>query len=263
MRHNGVQYLLEGCRLMRVAQLKRYFVIPLLLNILLFSVFIWFSVHYYAEFNQWAISFLPDWLQWLSWLMWIIFAIAYFFLVSYLFTVVATFVASPFNSFLSEKVICHYQHQVVENEDVFWLAILKEIPRSLRREWQKLFYYLPRAILLFICFFIPVINFFVPIAWFLFNAWMFSLQYADYAVENQKQAFYITRQGLREELPGTLGFGIAISLITLLPILNLIIMPIAVAGASAMWLQQTSYGRLTKNSGKLDEKMTEDIAKES
>jgi CysZ protein len=57
---------------------------------------------------------------------------------------------------------------------------MKDIPRIMKREWQKLAWYLPRAIVLLILYFIPGIGQTVaPVLWFLFSAWMLAIQYCD------------------------------------------------------------------------------------
>lgn len=57
----------------------------------------------------------------------------------------------------------------------------------MKREWQKLAWYLPRAIVLLILYFIPGIGQTVaPVLWFLFSAWMLAIQYCDYPFDNHK-----------------------------------------------------------------------------
>ena len=53
--------------------------------------------------------------------------------------------------------------------------IIKDIPRALWREVQKILYYLPRAIGLLIIGLIPVVNLVAAVLWFLFNSWMMAL----------------------------------------------------------------------------------------
>ncbi len=58
---------------------------------------------------------------------------------------------------------------------------MKDIPRIMKREWQKLARYLPRAIVLLLLYFIPGVGQTVaPVLWFLFSAWMLAIQYCDY-----------------------------------------------------------------------------------
>lgn len=58
---------------------------------------------------------------------------------------------------------------------------MKDVPRIMKREWQKFAWYLPRAIVLLILYFIPGIGQTIaPVLWFLFSAWMLAIQYCDY-----------------------------------------------------------------------------------
>lgn len=66
------------------------------------------------------------------------------------------------------------------------------------REWQKLKYYLPKAIGCLILFFIPVIGQTVaPLAVALLCAWMAAIQYCDYPYDNHKIRFEIMRDDLK------------------------------------------------------------------
>jgi uncharacterized protein involved in cysteine biosynthesis len=72
---------------------------------------------------------------------------------------------------------------------------MKDIPRIMKREWQKLAWYLPRAIVLLLLYFIPGIGQTVaPVLWFLFSAWMLAIQYCDYPFDNHKVPFKTMRE---------------------------------------------------------------------
>lgn len=104
------------------------------------------------------------------------------------------------------------------------------------REWRKLMYYLPRALLLLALYFVPGIGQTVaPVLWFLFSAWMLAIQYCDYPFDNHKVSFADMRRALRQHKTDNLQFGALVSLFTMIPILNLVILPVAVCGATAMW----------------------------
>ena len=58
--------------------------------------------------------------------------------------------------------------------------------------------YLPRAVVLFILYFVPGIGQTVaPVLWFLFSAWMLAIQYCDYPFDNHKVPFKEMRTALR------------------------------------------------------------------
>ncbi|MGS9121492.1 EI24 domain-containing protein, partial [Salmonella enterica subsp. enterica serovar Infantis] len=60
------------------------------------------------------------------------------------------------------------------------LGIMKDVPRIMNREWQKLAWYLRLSIVLLILYFIPgIVITFASVLWFLFSDWMLSIQYCD------------------------------------------------------------------------------------
>jgi len=125
------------------------------------------------------------------------------------------------------------------------ISLIKDLPRILKRELQKLANYLLWAIPILLSYFIPVIGQSVtPIVWFLFTAWQINIQYADYAFDNHKVSYARMCQLLKQHKADNLLFGILISFFTMVPLLNLIIMPIAVCGATAMWVDRYRHQAL-------------------
>ena len=64
-----------------------------------------------------------------------------------------------------------------------------EVPRALFRELRKVLYYVPMAVGVLILTIVPLFNAFAPLAWFLLGAWMMSLQFVDYPMDNHRLAF--------------------------------------------------------------------------
>ncbi len=115
---------------------------------------------------------------------------------------------------------------------------MKDVPRMLNREWQKLWYSLPKFVGLFLLSFIPVIGqTIIPVLTFLFTCWMMAIQYCDYPFDNHKISFGIMKNALGERRSQSLTFGALITLCTALPIVNLVIIPVAVCGATVMWVE--------------------------
>lgn len=115
------------------------------------------------------------------------------------------------------------------------ISLSKDILISFNSELGKLLYFGLRAIPLLILFIIPGINLVAPFFWFLFGAWMLAHEYMDYPMANHGQPFSQQRLILRRQRPMLFGFGTAILIMTLIPIVNFIAMPAAVAGATLMW----------------------------
>lgn len=233
---NNTYYLLDGFKLILQPGLKRFVIIPLLINILLFIGLFFLAIHFFNEFNHWLILHLPSWLYWLGSLLWLIFFIGFFLAFLYTFTTLANFIAAPFNSILAEKVEWFLTGKSLAKQSA--LTLVKDIPRIITRQFSIIGFYLPRACLLLILFFIPLVQLVAPVLWFVFNAWFMTLQYVDYPTDNHRIPLSKVRQRLQRKRWPALSFGVSVLLLTMVPLLNCFVMPAAVAGATKMWLKE-------------------------
>lgn len=234
---SGIHYFAQGWRLMSLPGIRRFVVIPLLVNIVLMGGAFWWLFTRMGDWITRLMSTIPDWLQWLSYLIWPLAVISILLVFSYLFSTLANFIAAPFNGLLAEQLEARLTGKVLPDSGV--MGMMKDIPRIMTREVQKLAYYLPRALVLLLLYLIPGIGQTVaPVLWFLFSAWMLAIQYCDYPFDNHKVGFATMRQALRSHKFSNLQFGALISLFTLIPFLNLVVMPVAVCGATALWVDR-------------------------
>ncbi|KEA50137.1 sulfate transporter [Mangrovibacter sp. MFB070] len=241
---SGIFYFSQGWKLITAPGIRRFVFMPLLVNIVLMgAAFGWL----FTRLDQWIpalLSHVPNWLQWLSYLLWPLAVISILLIFGYFFSTIANWIAAPFNGLLAEQLEARLTGNTPP--DAGLLDIAKDVPRIMKREWQKLAWYLPRAIVLLLLYLIPGIGQTVaPVLWFLFSAWMLSIQYCDYPFDNHKVPFKEMRVALRKRKVMNMQFGGLVSLCTLVPVLNLVIMPVAVCGATAMWVDQyrTKHGR--------------------
>ena len=118
---------------------------------------------------------------------------------------------------------------------------MKDVPRMLNREWQKLWYSLPKFVGLFLLSFIPVIGqTIIPVLTFLFTCWMMAIQYCDYPFDNHKISFGIMKNALGEKTHTKPDIWSINHPCTALPIVNLVVIPVAVCGATVMWVEKLS-----------------------
>jgi len=226
---------MEGFRLIRRPGLRRFVLVPLLVNILLFGGLLWAAVGWVQAASRYLMGYLPDWLDWLSILLWPLFVTLALLLVFYTFSTVANFIASPFNGLLAEAVEKQLRGEVLETG---WMDVVRDIVPSLMSELRKLVYFLLRAVPLGILFLIPGPNIAAPFLWLLFSAWMLTIQYIDYPMANHRLFFNEQRRRLRMRPLLALGFGATALLFTLVPVINFLVMPVAVAGATALWAKE-------------------------
>ncbi|WAG78185.1 sulfate transporter CysZ [Metapseudomonas furukawaii] len=233
----GPQYLGEGLKLVLRPGLRLFVLLPLTVNLLLFAALIGFAIQ---EFSGWVDALmptLPDWLGFLQYLIWPLFVLLVLVLVFFTFTLLANIIAAPFNGFLAEKV-----EVVVRGTDDFpafsWGELLAMIPRTMGREMRKLAYFLPRAGALLILSFVPGVNLLATPLWIIFGIWMMAVQYIDYPADNHKLGWNEMLAWLREKRWQSLGFGGITYLALMIPFVNVVMMPAAVAGATLFWVRE-------------------------
>ena len=236
----GFGYALKGMQIITRAEIRRFVIVPLSINIALFSLAI---VVLFTMFNQWMQSLLPDFPDWLSWLedwimwiLWPLFASMILFVVFYSFTFIANLIAAPFNSVLAEKVEFMIKGQPLEQTPAY--PVMATIKKSLSSEIKKLFYLLKWSIAILILSFIPGINIIAPPLWIIFGAWMLALEYLDYPMGNHGFYFKDINKQAASKKSLSFGFGCGAFLLTSIPIINFLAMPAAVSGATALYVNQ-------------------------
>ncbi|MEM6580696.1 MAG: sulfate transporter CysZ [Pseudomonadota bacterium] len=238
----GARYLGRGASMLKHPSLRLFVMVPLAINILIFGGLIYFGLGYLSSLiDQW-LSKIPEWLEFIKWIIWPIVWLTIGLVTGYLFTAVALIIASPFNALLAEKA-----EELVTGKQVGSLeglgAALMAVPRGMVREVSKLIYYVPMAIFVLILSFIPVINFAAPLLWFLLGAWMMSIQYVDYPMDNHQLSFADVKEAVRSRRISSLGFGGVVALCTSIPVVNFFVVPAAVVGATLLWCEELAVKR--------------------
>jgi CysZ protein len=231
MKRINTFYLLQGYKMLAHKKLRKFVTIPLGINILVFTSLVAISIHQFNHLVNWIDSLIPHWLRWLDFFLWIIFAVAIIFAITYTFTILANLIAAPFNSLLAEKTTELLTHNQIQ-QDTSLSDILKEIPRTMKHELQKIWYYIPRALLCLLLFLIPAIQAIAPFTWFLFSSWMMSIEYLDIPLDNRRLGFREVRTALMQRKIPTIKFGMTVMVASAIPILNFLVMPAAVVGAA-------------------------------
>jgi CysZ protein len=236
----GFRYPFAGFKLLSKPGVRLYVAIPLVINTLLFAAAIIYGAHQLGalvDIIEARVSGWWEWLEWLLWLLWPLFIAFSLVFIFFGFTLCANLLAAPFNGFLAAAVEQHLTGQQLESG-----GGLKELPKefaaAITGELRKLGYFLPRAVALGLLFLVPLINILAPVLWLLFGAWMLALEYLDFALGNHGMTFPRQRAILSQRRFLGLGFGTAVLLVTALPIINFIAVPMAVAGATKLWVDE-------------------------
>lgn len=242
---SGSQYLSAGLKLVLSPGLRLFVLLPLAINLILFVALIGFAVRQFSGWLDSLMGSLPSWLSFLDFLLWPLFVVLLLMMVFFTFTLLANIIAAPFNGFLAEKV-----EVVVRGEDTFppfsWNELLAMVPRTLKRELRKLSYFLPRAIGLLILSLIPGLNLIATPLWLLFGVWMMAVQYIDYPCDNNKVSWDDMLAWLRAKRWQSLGFGGITYVALLIPFVNILMMPAAVAGATLFWVREDGASSMVK-----------------
>lgn len=234
---SGFGYFFYGLELAMKPGIRQFVLLPLLANILLVGGALFYLFSHLDSWISHLMGQLPEFLSWLSYLLWPLLVLTILATFSYFFSTLANFIAAPFNGLLAEKVEQQLTQQ--KSSESGLLSTIKDTPRILAREWRKLLYVLPKAIGLFLLLLIPALGQTLgPILWFAFTAWILAIQYCDYPFDNHKVSFDDMRYNLKQKQGKAYSFGALVSIFTTIPILNLFVMPIAVCGATAMWVSE-------------------------
>ncbi len=236
----GLTHFLRGFRLLAAPGVRLWVIIPLLLNLTLFIALTMYAMQQFESLMAWLLNYLPGWLEFIAWLFRILFGLLLAVCYAYTFSLVGNLLASPFYGLLANAVYIKLSGREDEAPLTFktasaiaWQAFVREV--------QKLGYFLPRLVgVLLLCLilsFIPLINFAVPAIVFLWGAWSLALQYLDYPADINNVNFKTVRQRAGSDKSLSFTFGSIVLLGSSVPLVNLLVMPAAVAGATSLWIE--------------------------
>jgi len=239
----GPTYLAKGFSMITQPGIRGYVVMPLLINILLFGGLLWYG---YAQFNpliESAMSWVPGWLDFLRWIIWMVVIVLTTIIVFFTFTPFANIVAAPFNAIMAEKI-----EEKLTGKDINSGKSLMTIAKdSIISQIGKLIYIVLWSIGLLLFSLIPVINIIAPFLWVIFGSWLLSLEYLDYPMGNNDLTFKEQKASLKQRKSLAMGFGGSVMIITTIPLVNFLAIPVAVAGATVMWVEQLNKNQALTN----------------
>jgi CysZ protein len=249
--YQGGPYVLKGLKLIFSKGYRRYAIIPLMINISVFFGLYWLGLHWFWQIFHDTTIALPSWLSWLApvlnffgpfvfWIAFICVGIAMLLTLGSISSVIASILASPFNSYLVEKIV--FQENKAKQST--FMTVMQE---AIIRELQKMIYYIPRLILVFFIFalfyFIPVVNLVGSALFFIFSSWLLSFEYLDYSAESNNIKFKDYKKWLKSHRKLTYSFGITSMGLASIPLLNFLSMPASVAGGALLWLDHASSAK--------------------
>ena len=240
---DGTAYLFRGLPLLKEKGIWPWAVVPFVINVLLLGFLGWTSVRWIGGMIDGWLAGLPDWLSWLSTLLNFVLIAAVILGVFQIFTLMANLIAAPFNGFLSAAI----EEKLTGRRPETGMTLWQEGVVTFKNELGKLWFLLTRAALVallsIVLFVIPGLNALLPAVWFLFGAYMLSLEYMDYPMGNHGLSFKEKRKILARNRGMSLGFGAITTFLTTIPLINLLIIPTAVAASTLAWVERLRHTR--------------------
>ncbi|MEX2961250.1 sulfate transporter CysZ [Microbulbifer sp. TYP-18] len=255
---HGAHALVRGAQLLTQRELRPFIIVPLLINLVLFIALTALmlsqlsglvdylrSLLTHTPVDTESMSWWRAWMataaawaamvfQWLAWLIAIAVVLMFLFIYGYAFGIITNIIAAPFNGLLAEKVEELLTGRAPPSEPLH-----RMVWRTLGRELRKLGYFLGWGILIFIVALLTSWTVFLPAALgALWGAWCMAIQYVDYPLDNHQRPFQEVKSVLMRRKLTTLGFGGTVMLAKMVPVLNIFVMPAAVAGGTALWVER-------------------------
>lgn len=229
--HLSAACLLRGLRMLAKPGVRHLVGIPLLINLVLYGMALAGGIYYFSAFVDWLV---PAWLDFLRWLLWPLFGLSFLIIVYFTFTMLANLVGAPFYGRLAENTIVLLKGRSAPVAEV---SLGKALVSDSLSEAKRLLYFLTRAVPLLILFLIPGLNLIAPLLWLAFSAWFLALEYMAYPLEVHGYRFDEQRRIARKLPFGVLSFGGLVTLGLTIPVLNVLMPPAAVIGATLYLLE--------------------------
>ncbi|MCO6440021.1 MAG: sulfate transporter CysZ [Nitrococcus mobilis] len=243
---HGITYVPQGFRLLTAQGLRRFVLLPIAVNVLVFAGLLWWGAEWFHTLLLWLLppaipsehsgalgqllTFLEGTIRWLLWPLFLLAAVVVMF---YTFTALANLIGSPFNSLLSARVEQHATG-APPLQGPKGKAFLAEAIEAIMDELRKIVYFALLGIPLLVLFIIPVVQVVAPFLWGLYGAWIIALEYGDYPLGNRGIPFREQRRITHQHRLLHLGFGAGVLCMTIIPFVNLVAMPTAVIGATLL-----------------------------
>lgn len=240
---DAVGYFLNAWKMARAPGMRRWVILPLLFNIALFALLYWLIGSWVSG---WIAAFGANvepsgGLAFMNGVIaagiWILQALAWLTLLMFFastFTITVQLVAAPFMGLLAEQVDRRISATLLPEETLI-ATIRRTFRRELRKTWDWLWRTLLVAILVVVLMVIPGVNLLAPFVWFLWSGWLLGLQYVDYGADTRQVPFLSMKAAARRSWWLVLSFGCLVLALTMVPLVNLTIMPIAVIAGVMIW----------------------------
>ncbi|WP_419644953.1 EI24 domain-containing protein, partial [Thiolapillus sp.] len=98
----AMQCLLQGLAWLKKPELRKFVVIPIVINLVIYVTFFSLGMVYLSDLIA---SIIPGWLSWLEWILWPLLFLSILITGYFTFTLFANLIATPFYGKLAEKTL--------------------------------------------------------------------------------------------------------------------------------------------------------------
>jgi CysZ protein len=224
-------YLLEGFRLLRRPGLRRFVILPVLGNLVIF-VAAAFAIFYGLDtaLDRW----LPEGYAWLRVIVFPLVALVLIAIGMFAFTLLAIVLMSPFLGRLAAAVETLLDGAPPEAPGEGWWRDLRDLRDGVLVELRRLGYAalcLGGVLLIGL---LPVVNLIAPPLGFAVSGWLLAGEYAGNPLGNRRWTLAQQLGLLRRHRLRVLAFGSTSFALTLVPLLNLVVIPASVIGMTLL-----------------------------
>jgi CysZ protein len=245
----GFQFALQGIAfLSRHRTLWKWAMLPIVINILVFTMAFAIFALFYQDIYGLSTSFLPleppqTWYAWLwvaplrllAWLLGVLLVATALVVLYVIFLLLGTAIAAPFLDVLAQRVEAMVTGQSLEERTTL-LGTLRTIGVSMLDELKKLAFFLLVQLAFLILGLLPVLTPVVALVATLFTMLFLPLEYAGFAMDHRQLRFAQRRVLLWQHRWLMLGFGTAAFLTLLVPLLNFVCLPVLTVGGTLLFL---------------------------
>ena len=223
--------------------LAPWVIVPTLFNLLLFGALYYLAGTWISGWMaglaagaelQGMWSFLNGAISGALWLLQILLWVMLLALFASVFTVAVQLVAAPFMGLLAEQVDKAEAATPLPDERLTAM-VLRTFRRELVKTWDWLWRSALVALAVLIVWLIPPLTPFASAVWFLWSGWLIGIQYVDYGADTRQVPFKTLKQQARSQRWLVLTFGTLVLALTMVPLVNLVVMPVAVIAGTRIW----------------------------
>ncbi|MBI4042479.1 MAG: EI24 domain-containing protein [Deltaproteobacteria bacterium] len=220
--------------------LFRHVLIPVLINVLIYTGLVYLSISRFSEIMGWFLSQPETWYGYVLY-----YALAAILVLSIVmamvltFTVVGNLIASPFCDMLSESVATVECGRATEKRAESFCTFVK---RMLLTEFKKMFLLIGLGMGSLFLNMIP----FLGLVSSLLMTLLIAFEYLDYNFSREGWLIRDRITFILRHFPEAFGFGLSVGLGMVVPILNFFVLPLAVMGGTLLFCEEVPHRSLSE-----------------